>query len=144
MTETLTTNLVSELHKAADGLEYDGHWSVPVIRQAADELDEMKRGHILGDKELISAVITAVMSNKQGDRDDAVRALQKHIVAVERERDDREAECERRAAEVAELRPDAERYRWLKANHLQTGTDSWIRTGDDLEEAIDEAMKERT
>ena len=32
---------------------------------------------------------------------------------------------------------DAARYRWLKANHLQTGEDSWIRTGDDLEEAID-------
>ena len=35
---------------------------------------------------------------------------------------------------------DAKRYRWLKENHLQTGTDSWIRTGDDLEEAIDAAM----
>ena len=35
---------------------------------------------------------------------------------------------------------DAARYRWLKENHLQTGTDSWIRTGDDLEEAIDAAM----
>lgn len=35
---------------------------------------------------------------------------------------------------------DAARYRWLKANHLQTGPDSWIRTGDDLEEAIDAAM----
>jgi len=45
-------------------------------------------------------------------------------------------------AEVAELKKDAERYRWLKENHLQTGKDSWIRTGDDLEEAIDAAMKE--
>lgn len=35
---------------------------------------------------------------------------------------------------------DAARYRWLKANHLQTGTDSWIRTGDDLEEVIDAEM----
>jgi hypothetical protein len=35
---------------------------------------------------------------------------------------------------------DAARYRWLKRNHLQTGPDSWIRTGDDLEEAIDEGM----
>ena len=32
---------------------------------------------------------------------------------------------------------DAARYRWLKANHLQTGADSWYRTGDDLEEALD-------
>ena len=45
--------------------------------------------------------------------------------------------------EVAELRRDAERYRWLKANHLQTGTDSWIRTGEDLEEAIDAALGEQ-
>lgn len=36
---------------------------------------------------------------------------------------------------------DARRYQWLKANHLQTGEDSWIRTGDDLEEAIDAALK---
>jgi hypothetical protein len=36
---------------------------------------------------------------------------------------------------------DAERYLWLKANHLQTGPDSWIRTGDDLEEAIDAARR---
>lgn len=42
---------------------------------------------------------------------------------------------------IQELQKDAMRYRWLKANHLQTGTDSWIRTGDDLEEAIDEAMQ---
>lgn len=47
------------------------------------------------------------------------------------------------AAEVAELRRDAERYRWLKANHLQTGADSWIRTGEDLEEAIDAALGEQ-
>lgn len=40
------------------------------------------------------------------------------------------------------LLKDAERYRWLKANHLQTGPDSWIRTGDDLEEAIDAGMRE--
>ena len=42
-------------------------------------------------------------------------------------------------AELEALRADAERYRWLKANHLQTGADSWIRTGEDLEEAIDAA-----
>ena len=53
-----------------------------------------------------------------------------------------------RRAEAAEARArekdkDAERYRWLKANHLQTGQDSWIRTGDDLEEAIDAALAEK-
>lgn len=36
---------------------------------------------------------------------------------------------------------DAARYRWLKANHLQTGPDSWIRTGEDLEEAIDASRR---
>jgi len=41
------------------------------------------------------------------------------------------------------LRLDAARYRWLRANHLQVGPDAWIITGDDLDEAIDAAMKER-
>lgn len=50
-------------------------------------------------------------------------------------------EIERLEQANAELRRDAERFRWLKANHLQTGPDSWIRTGDDLEEAIDAGMK---
>lgn len=36
---------------------------------------------------------------------------------------------------------DAARYRWLKANHLQLGPDCWIRTGDDLDEAIDAEMR---
>lgn len=44
------------------------------------------------------------------------------------------------ADKVMALQRDAARYRWLKDNHLQTGPDSWIRTGDDLEEAIDAAM----
>ena len=37
----------------------------------------------LTDKELMSAVITCVMSGKQADRDDACRLLQGHIRAVE-------------------------------------------------------------
>jgi len=36
---------------------------------------------------------------------------------------------------------DAARYRWLKANHLQLGPDCWIRTGDDLDDAIDAEMR---
>jgi hypothetical protein len=44
------------------------------------------------------------------------------------------------AEQLEDERKDAARYRWLKANHLQTGPDSWIRTGDDLEEAIDAEM----
>jgi len=32
---------------------------------------------------------------------------------------------------------NAARYEWLKANHLQLGPDCWIRTGEDLDEAID-------
>lgn len=51
------------------------------------------------------------------------------------------AEADRLRAELAAVRADAERYRWLKANHLQTGPDSWIRTGEDLEEAIDALME---
>jgi hypothetical protein len=44
-------------------------------------------------------------------------------------------------AEVKALRDDALRYRWLKANHLQTSPDSWIRTGDDLDDATEEALQ---
>ena len=51
-------------------------------------------------------------------------------------------EIDRLTADNKALREDAERYRWLKDNHLQTGIDSWIRTGNDLEEAIDAAIKE--
>ncbi len=40
-------------------------------------------GARLTDKELMSAVITCVMSGKQSDRDDACRLLQGHIRAVE-------------------------------------------------------------
>jgi len=36
---------------------------------------------------------------------------------------------------------DAARYRWLREHHLQVGPDAWIRTGDDLDEAIDAEMK---
>ena len=41
---------------------------------------------------------------------------------------------------------DAERYRWLRdTHHLRIGPDAWIRTGEDLDDAVDEgiaAMKE--
>lgn len=46
-------------------------------------------------------------------------------------------------AEALSLKEDALRYRWLKEHHLQVGPDAWIRTGDDLDEAIDAAMSER-
>ena len=46
------------------------------------------------------------------------------------------------ADELRLTREDADRYRWLKEHHLQTGTDTWIRTGDDLEDAIDAALKD--
>ena len=51
-----------------------------------------------------------------------------------------EGELSALKAQLAECEKDAQRYRWLKVNHFQTGADSWIRTGDDLEEAIDAAM----
>lgn len=57
------------------------------------------------------------------------------------QRDEAWAELSAAREEAQRCQQDAERYRWLKANHLQTGTDSWIRTGDDLEEAIDAARK---
>jgi hypothetical protein len=38
------------------------------------------------------------------------------------------------------LERDAMRYRYLREHHLQVGPDAWIRTGDDLDEAIDAAL----
>ena len=67
------------------------------LAEAQAKVEELSVGHILTDKELMSAVITAVMSGKQADRDEACRKLQYHIMAVETERDAREAECERKS-----------------------------------------------
>ena len=39
--------------------------------------------------------------------------------------------------EAQEVFKNDERYRWLREHHLQLGPDNWIRTGDDLDEAID-------
>jgi D-alanyl-D-alanine carboxypeptidase len=64
---------------------------------------ELERGEILTDKDLLSSVITAVMSGKQSERDDSCRKLQRHILAVEDERDNREAECERLSADNLSL-----------------------------------------
>lgn len=72
------------------------------------ELDEARAAllsnrQVLEDKELCSAIVVAVMSAKQSERDAAVLKLQKHILAIEEERDDRESECERWAKANAEL-----------------------------------------
>jgi hypothetical protein len=53
---------------------------------------------ILTSNEILSAVITAVISNKQSDREDACKLIQGHILAVEAERDAREEESERKHA----------------------------------------------
>ena len=71
--------------------------------EARAELAKARTGQILTDKDLLSAVITAVMSGKQAERDEAVRKLQRHILRVEEERDQREAECERWAKGNSDL-----------------------------------------
>lgn len=53
-----------------------------------------KASWVLGEKEQAAAIITCVMSGKQWERDDAARKIQRHILAIEAERDAREAECE--------------------------------------------------
>jgi len=73
------------------------------LDEARAELAKARTGQILTDKDLLSAVITAVMSGKQAERDEAVRKLQRHILRVEEERDQREAECERWAKGNADL-----------------------------------------
>ncbi len=48
--------------------------------------------------------------------------------------------------EIAELRADAERYRYIRDEMPRPveGQVVWMRRGDDLDDAVDAAMKERT
>ena len=62
-------------------------WIDRIVAEKDARIAELERGEILTDKELMAAVIVAVMSAKQSERDEAVRKLQKHILAVEAERD---------------------------------------------------------
>ena len=103
----LHTALHSLAQRAADAIERDGA-----------RIAELERGEILTNKELVSAIVTAVMSKVQSDRDDALRKVQRHIIRVEQERDEREAECEhtsehRALAErrIVELEAEVERLR---------------------------------
>lgn len=99
---------------AASLLERDG----AELERLRERIAELERGEILTDKELMSAIITAVMSGVQSDRNDALRKVQRHIIRVEQERDEREAECEhtsehRALAErrIVELEAEVERLR---------------------------------
>ena len=100
--------------RAASLLERDG----AELERLRERIAELERGEILTDKELMSAIITAVMSGVQSDRNDALRKVQRHIIRVEQERDEREAECEhtsehRALAErrIVELEAEVERLR---------------------------------
>lgn len=88
----LHTALHSLAQRAADAIERDGA-----------RIAELERGEILTNKELVSAIVTAVMSKVQSDRDDALRKVQRHIIRVEQERDERSehrALAERRIVEL--------------------------------------------
>jgi len=85
-------------------------WEICFLN-AADALEslarrnaELERGEILTDKELVGAVIECVMSVTQSNRDLHCRKLQRHILAVEAERDAREAECESLARDAERMR----------------------------------------
>ena len=71
--------------------------------EARAELSKVRAGQILTQKDLCSAVITVVMSDKQAHRNEAAIKLQRHILRVEEERDQREAECERWAKVNSDL-----------------------------------------
>jgi len=86
-------------------------------------------------KNLSQALVAALRS---ADASDTARARQLMTDAADCIEEYARTAAEPEADSDAE---DAARYRWLKANHLQTGPDSWIRTGEDLEEAIDAAMR---
>lgn len=46
-------------------------------------------------------------------------------------------------AELESLREAAQFWQYIKENHLQTCPHAWLRTGDDLEEAVRAAIKAR-
>lgn len=95
---------------APDGATAEG--AVPDMMLAADYIERLQRERdeaqkraeiaedalaenpILSDKDLVAAVITVVMNGQQSERDKACLKIQKHIMAVENERDARESECE--------------------------------------------------
>jgi hypothetical protein len=102
------------MREAADLLERDGD----EIARLRERIAELERGEILTDKELLSAIITGVMSSSQSDRNDALRKVQRHIIRVEQERDERETECEHTSehralaeARVVELEDEVARRR---------------------------------
>lgn len=126
-----------------------------------------KASWVLDEKEQAAAIITCVMSDKQWERDDAARKIQRHILAVEAERDAREAECEALSdrAHMAEhaLTAEAKRLDWLERNHTlhnsvailyvvdgyevqfstQDGNNLVAEThGETLRDAIDKCMEE--
>jgi hypothetical protein len=72
--------------------------------------------------------------------DAAIERLTAELAAVHLEVRNYSLDLAAMTAERDALKKDAERYRWLKANHLQLGPDCWIRTGDDLDDATDAAL----
>ena len=85
--------------------------------------------------------VLALMEADAKAQDDWVMRAKKLMLQAAEEIRERDRKLALLSEAIAEYKEDAERYRWLKAHHLQTGTDSWIRTGDDLEDAIDAARK---
>lgn len=116
---------------AASLLERDG----AELERLRERIAELERGEILTDKELMSAIITAVMSGVQSNRNDALQKVQRHIIRVEKERDDLETQCEHMAdyralaeqrvvelgAEVKRLieQRDGPLYRCPQCDHLR-------------------------
>lgn len=100
---------ITELDSIIDSLQRDLAERDATIAELRAQVDEIRGSVIvLDDKELVSSIITAVMSNNQSERDGAVLKIQRHILRVEEERDEREAEAERRATENDALRARAE------------------------------------
>ena len=116
---------------ACNLLERDG----AELARLRERIAELERGEILTYKELMSAIVTAVMSGVQSDRNEALRKVQRHIIRVEKERDDLETQCEhmsdhRALAErrVIELEAEVKRlleqrdgplYRCPQCDHLR-------------------------
>lgn len=123
MTLNEAKRVLADLDEGLAPLNVDG-----ALRTALAECDHLSG--CLSMQEDLTAVVTRSR--------DLLRAECERLRAA---RDEYHAQVRELRAENERLRQDAERYRWLRDHHLQTGQDSWIRTGADLEEAIDAAIE---
>ena len=104
----MTDDLIKRARRYIDGCNPDKDYDL--VEELADALEAA-----LESVEKLRGVLQLANKINQ-QRGERIAALQSQMEAAER---------------------DAMRYRKVRATHLQTAPDAWIRTGDDLDDAAD-------